>query len=513
MKQAKVLLGLIVLCLGLKATDTHAATTTSVPFSIDFTVDDDNYSLIWIYDAGTVQSTHDTTNEDLSKRGIVWEATTTQSITSVVMNNPGFACSAGYYRIDWVGEIIGATETGILSYSLTANGETPTEDEYVIEDDGVTHHLYFSLTEESTVFMQFTLQGTMPAGSMARLSSFSISKVGFLPDLATDVKVAGAGTDSYETTVSWTNPDSESYPGVTSPDLTEAVIYRDGTEVGRVTEGLTVGATSSFTDTSIDEPGRYKYSVEIYNTNGKSDKTATTVLSPWIGEALEVPYTAGASQWATIDTDGTTWTATDDTTLSISTTADGVADYAVSPLINLEHATVSDVTFKARLTSGAGNTVYLTIGDSETDASTQEIITSNTIVAGNDWTNVKITIRPDNSVTTPKSDGAFFAVPAGNKFLCLLNTMATGLEIKDFKISENPVSSVADITADLSVKVANDKLTLSAVADRIAIVDLSGKTVLTASAVNSLDLSSLSRGVYIVSATAQGKTVTSKFVK
>ena len=87
------------------------------------------------------------------------------------------------------------------------------------------------------------------------------------------------------------------------------------------------------------------------------------------------------------------------------------------------------------------------------------------------------------------------------------------LSISNFTIIEDETSSVDDLGQRATYRIEGDRLLFSAVASRIAIVDLSGKTVVSTSNADSIGLGSLSSGVYIFNATVNGQRLIGKFVK
>lgn len=126
---------------------------------------------------------------------------------------------------------------------------------------------------------------------------------------------------------------------------------------------------------------------------------------------------------------------------------------------------------------------------------------------------VHFTLRAVADGDTKGADGFDGTIPAGVRCIAFHATSTGSANVINFKITENAVSSVDALRSDNGYTIADNVLTLSAVASRIVVVDLSGKTVASASNADRLDLGSLSNGVYIFNAAVAGQKIVGKFVK
>ena len=106
------------------------------------------------------------------------------------------------------------------------------------------------------------------------------------PDSATAVTVTPDAHGAHEATVSFTLP-TKAINGTTLTAITKADVLRGGQVVGSVSEGLTPGATASFTDTDVPN-GKNKYSVRIYNANGGGRYSGETTAFVGIDKPCEV---------------------------------------------------------------------------------------------------------------------------------------------------------------------------------------------------------------------------------
>lgn len=96
-------------------------------------------------------------------------------------------------------------------------------------------------------------------------------------------------------TLTWTNP-SLTYGGEALDAITSVIIYRNGTQVGEITDA-TAGGQSTWTDNEIPASGKYTYTVVATNAAGNGDRT---VRKMWIGNGIPLSVTD-----VTLSTDGT----------------------------------------------------------------------------------------------------------------------------------------------------------------------------------------------------------------
>ena len=147
-------------------------------------------------------------------------------------------------------------------------------------------------------------------------------------------------------------------------------------------------------------------------------------------------------------------------------------------------------------------------------ASSQEVLRSVRINNINDGTkHYQFTARAVDDKEDDDADGYDTMIEDGLQVITLMASAQGRLSISNFTIIEDETSSVDDLGQRATYRIEGDRLLFSAVASRIAIVDLSGKTVVSTSNADSIGLGSLSSGVYIFNATVNGQRLIGKFVK
>lgn len=147
----------------------------------------------------------------------------------------------------------------------------------------------FTATEDGVVYFGFHLTSGSFKGNCL-FKSFEIEEVQTLPTQPTQM-VATAGADGAMTaTITWKYPTLNSEGGSLSGPL-GAKIYRvtglasssDDNFIGQTEMSAEPGSDGSYTDTSITEPGKYKYIVLAYDATGTTKATGNGTSMIWIG--------------------------------------------------------------------------------------------------------------------------------------------------------------------------------------------------------------------------------------
>lgn len=104
---------------------------------------------------------------------------------------------------------------------------------------------------------------------------------------------------SLEAQLSWKNP-STTYGNspLSADELNGVVIFRDGAQIAVLTDALP-GEEMTFTDTTIPQPGEYRYDVMVIGTGGQGMKaTAFIYVGADSPEAVRRPSIAGTDAYA-----------------------------------------------------------------------------------------------------------------------------------------------------------------------------------------------------------------------
>ncbi len=153
----------------------------------------------------------------------------------------------------------------------------------------VTKDGKFTAAEDGVIYLGFHLTSKSYQGNCL-FKSFEIEEVQTLPTQPTQM-VATAGADGAMTaTITWKYPTLNSEGGSLSGPL-GAKIYRvtglasssDDNFIGQTEMSAEPGSDGSYTDTSITEPGKYKYIVLAYDATGTTKATGNGTSMIWIG--------------------------------------------------------------------------------------------------------------------------------------------------------------------------------------------------------------------------------------
>lgn len=363
-------------------------------------------------------------------------------------------------------------------------------------------------------------RGGWKASETTYIYSMSVESFATVPAQVSDLAVV---TNGDQIDLSWTNP-SKDNTGGDLESLSRVEIYRDDVLMQTLTE-VTPGEASTWSDTNPNY-GVNTYWVIAYNENGAAEGEPVKVQSEKYEEGGEsIPYTANFYNWTrTTDDNTVNWVVYDYASTGdrayFNTGSDAPNAWIISEQIKLEPNYVYDVEFYA-YTSLMSDDFELTFtSGSNTNSSSQSTLATVNVTAQRSTTPqyVWFVLRADadgkgtDGITDDDADG-IVSVPAGNRTFGFHGDKGGTVNVRQFTITENEVASVRNMQrAQGGYAIYGDKLHLDAAAN-VAIVDLSGKTVLTASATDTVDLSQLGKGVYIFRADADGHRVVGKFVK
>ena len=311
---------------------------------------------------------------------------------------PPFDFTPGYYKVTCVYQGNGAHfQMGLMTDASNTSSFTQLNDINVpnygnfteqlmvkIEQAGKYHVAIHDISGEQVYYLQ--------------IKSLAVERTEILPEVATELTAA---VDGSNVTLSWRNPSQTNVAGMALETITKAVIVRNGEAVAEVTEGLTPGETATYTDV-VPAGGAYTYSVEIYNENGKSDKAAPSVSLEWVGNGMELPFTANFNnldEWTIVNANGDTqtysdewgsWTedytwATSNGTLNYGYNSRTADDWAMSPRLQFPEAQPVKVTIIS--STGSGHNVNWDVAlapaiDHTQMTTTATITTAATITAG-----------------------------------------------------------------------------------------------------------------------------------
>lgn len=384
-----------------------------------------------------------------------------------------------------------------------------------------------------------------------------------LPTVATDLTVTPDADGALSATLSWTNPTTSSIQGV-APELTEAIITRDGQEVASITDGLAPGEVSEWIDDEVPSAGIHVYTVTLFTAEGPHTAAAPSVMSPWIGNGLEAPYAVEPGQYVEHGWDQhapnkttSTWGEANCWDLTTSNGArydqSGYTDvdgYLITPKLEINHTQgykLSVTAWKTSMTEtekAEGYPVEILIGSEGTPDTWTTVGTVAIMNSTSSAVPAELYIRGDKDFapavealadeTEGEGDGeetpeepvvkpgetleAAIAVPAGTQRLAfhINKNYSSGLFMfHKFAIDkEGETTGIENVSIADGITIGVNGLRFEGTATDVRIFDLSGKLIrFAAEAEGEISLEGLAKGAYIVRFALDGRPVALKIAR
>lgn len=263
-------------------------------FNASWKVDDtDNNSEVFTFDAANaaVKLTCKGDAKDwlINTQGIEMKAGETYSVKINAKTDARYNSQYFYTYFGKSAEIADLTqrvESADLSISSTSFEETE-RGSFTPTEDGVYYIGIYYYNNSSLANGTFTIK------------QISVSAKPTYPAAATGVTATAGENGVMEVTLSWTNPATNTDGGALK-ELTGVKIYR-GTSawfsisstnlITTVTDGITMGETTTWKDTTITTSGKYYYKVVPFNSNGNSTATSVTAGTTWVGNDTPLAVT------------------------------------------------------------------------------------------------------------------------------------------------------------------------------------------------------------------------------
>lgn len=130
------------------------------------------------------------------------------------------------------------------------------------------------------------------------VDDLSLKETVFTPAPVTELTATAAEKGAMAATLSWTNP-TKTNAGTDLSEITKIEVLRGSEVIANITEGLTLGAVSTYTDNTISEAGKYTYTLKPYLDVNAGETTSAT--SGWVGPDTPI---APASVTVAVTDDG-----------------------------------------------------------------------------------------------------------------------------------------------------------------------------------------------------------------
>ncbi len=395
------------------------------------------------------------------------------------------------------------------AYSTAVKYATPVTIQ--VDDNGVAN---FIISVEGSS----PTSGTM--GSYFDIKYMHFERIDIVPSAATALKVTPDADGARKALVEWTNPTASNVAGQL-PAITKVIVYRNGTEIATLTEGLEYGKKMTYNDNEVPDAGFFTYRVEVYSADGCAANPAE-VRSAWIGKGKDLPYDSqnDYSEWTSADPQ---WTLEDGYFKYFNTDEMDTDDWIFSPLFNLEAGKYYVIDFSSWYGAGMDPvmedddfTLHFGLGANKAAMSYR---LANVVIDTEREADAKAhqvlvkAVEPSALTKAASLDPAdYISVPAGTGAFGFKALRGGYANIKNFAVSENnTIVGIEDVKAD-GFMITGDAVSFASAAD-VTIIDLNGRTVMAARGVSSVSLNGLAKGIYILRATVEGKTIAAKIVK
>lgn len=460
-------------------------------------------------------------------------------------------CGAGQFLPERP-ELIGKTR--VVNNSTSYKNQTVL---FHVEEAG-KYQIVFAADEEN--YKQYSTSTEIGLG----LVEFKGKDV--LPRAATELSVEPGADGALTALVKWTNPTATNIEGVT-PELVKAEIYRDTELIGSVEEGLTPGEQSEWLDEAALS-GKHTYAVRMYTAAGAQQDADASVVSPWIGNGLEAPYSVEAGNFerdcwedaspningSTPIYDGFDLNGTYGAKYDPENYTSNVDGYLVSPKLEIAEGTVYKMTVKAYKTSMGSLTSYpvdILVGSEGDPSGWTKLgsfeVTGSMLSSASEHTlyikGAEIVAEPapepepeegvdaqaDEAEPTepeqpeePAAAGTDHdsAVAAGSGTRRIAFHINTNFDsgyfwLNKFAIeNDGPSTGIESIGVAGGVVLEGGKLFFEGTAEDVRIYDLAGKLVRFAEeAEGSISLEGLAKGVYVVRFSLEGEAVAIKLAR
>ncbi len=427
---------------------------------------------------------------------------------------PYFDLTAGYYRVTYNVSASGnsfevgyATDRRDVQNSFVKCSE-------VIESSAYDYDIIISIPQDGRYCFVWHHIGGCSASyyNYVELAEVLIKAQPLLPDVVTDLTVEPLENNALGVTLQWVNPTLDN-AGNALQELSHAVIYRDGVEVGRTTETLTPGATTKYVDNTITESAEYTYSVEVHNANGCSE-TAAPAAIVFVGLGMEVPYsTTNFSDWSLIKTEDSpaNWQLMYDGSIEAYTyTATPLNCYALSPYIALNEG-VYKVTVTTKVWSAENPTGWnFVVGTDPNNLNTVKSYKSFTTTTESEQVDV-FTIEVKS--TQPAAEEVATVVPAGRSVIGVQATTTGDIYVLGFSIEKDTTTGIESaVVAGDGISFVDGMICFDGEVSSVAVVDRAGRVVYAAENGEAIDASELGSGVVIVNAVVNGQPCALKVV-
>ncbi len=343
-----------------------------------------------------------------------------------------------------------------------------------------------------------------------------------IPDPAEDLTVTADPVLPNVADISWRNPSTSSVPD-TEPPITLAEIYRDGELISSVTDGLAAGGYSSYEDNTVIYPGMYTYMVKVYNGELIADE-GHPEMTRWIGRGADVPYEPeNFYEWypfnQAVGNEQGGWRIGFTDACAGGAEADGDS-WFISPPLYTQSGTkylLEVLPFSRGFADPSDISVYLgsNVAPEEMTRKIGSIDCSEvkSFAEAVQFPLLAVAADDPSLADEPDEDGGRNSFAAGNVTVGFRAEGEAEGRICGFRFIIDPETGVDEAAEDGLMRRVGDTVVFPDGAADIMLVTVSGQVVRRCAAADSIDLSQLAPGVYIVSCNVGGKRISLKVIK
>lgn len=435
-----------------------------------------------------------------------------QTTADDYIGTPYVNLAPGFYEVNF--NISGTGQT----YELGLATNRHVMNETFAKFDFTGNSGVFEVKETKDYVLVVHHTGTTSADSKTlNLNGLTLKQIIVVPGVATGLSAVGSLDNAV---ITWTNPSTDNV-GNTLAEITKAVIYRDGAELATITPAdeptLAPGQSTSYTDETIQQGAKFKYSVEIYNANGKSNAAAPSVtVFAGKGKEANINKSADFTEWELFHADGTNvdWELSGGVLNFYTNALGGGEAYAATPFIYIEPGYDYTFSLEAYALHADDATLELHCGQAHSVDALAKV--GDIALEDGNKKEYSFTISSPREASVIDAGSASPLAVGNNTFAVKATTSKKDMYITSYSITgtESETTAITTIAAgNGAMTYANGIVATNSVAKHIAVFGINGALLAQANNATQLSLAGLAHGqTVVVVADIDGQTHTLKVI-
>lgn len=145
---------------------------------------------------------------------------------------------------------------------------------------GSTSKVSVSVPEDGRYYIAFYCKNTGSDSRYLYVDDVNLKEVELKPAPVTNFTATAAEKGAMAAILNWINP-TKTNAGTDLSEITKIEVLRGSNVIATISEGLTIGETSTYADNTIAEAGTYTYTLKPYLAESAGETTSAT--TSWVG--------------------------------------------------------------------------------------------------------------------------------------------------------------------------------------------------------------------------------------